>query len=94
MIHSDFHLHTSHSSDSQASMESMILRAIELSLNKICFTEHQDFDYPENKENLDFLVDLPSFKSELLSLKDKYNDRIQILFGAEVGFHHRFYSYC
>lgn len=85
MIHSDFHLHTSHSSDSQASMESMILKAIDLGLTKICFTEHQDYGYPENKENFDFLVDLPSYKSELLSLKDKYNDRIKILFGAEIG---------
>ena len=57
MIHSDFHLHTSHSSDSQASMESMILKAIDLGLTKICFTEHQDYGYPENKENFDFLVE-------------------------------------
>lgn len=94
MIHSDFHLHTSHSSDSQASMESMILKAIDLGLTKICFTEHQDYGYPENKENFDFLVDLPSYKSELLSLKDKYNDRIKILFGAEIGLMPTTYDKC
>ena len=52
MIHSDFHLHTSHSSDSQASMESMILKAIDLGLTKICFTEHQDYGYPEKKKKI------------------------------------------
>ena len=75
-------------------MESMILKAIDLGLTKICFTEHQDYGYPENKENFDFLVDLPSYKSELLSLKDKYNDRIKILFGAEIGLMPTTYDKC
>lgn len=94
MIHSDFHLHTSHSSDSEASMEAMILKAIHLGLTRICFTEHQDYDYPENKENFDFLLDLDPYKTELFTLKEKYKDQIQVLFGTEIGLMPTTYDKC
>lgn len=94
MIRSDFHLHTSYSSDSKAPMESMILKAVDLGLKYICFTEHQDYDYPENEENFDFLLDLAAYKTELFSLKDKYRDQIQVLFGTEIGLMPTTYEKC
>lgn len=94
MIRSDFHLHTSHSSDSKAPMESMILKAVDLGLTKICFTEHQDYDYPENDEHFDFLLDTQTYKKELFTLKDKYKDHIQVLFGTEIGLMPTTYDKC
>ena len=44
-IKADLHLHSSFSGDSQASMKSMIEKAISLGLEHVCFTEHMDIDY-------------------------------------------------
>lgn len=86
-ILSDCHLHTHHSGDSDAPMEDMILRGIELGLKTMCFTEHNDFGYPAapgEPQDL-FLLNADSYLYELLTLKDKYADRIKILFGLELG---------
>ena len=48
-ILADYHLHSSFSGDSEAPMESMILRGIELGLTQMCFTEHMDFDFPVSR---------------------------------------------
>ena len=44
---SDCHLHCHFSSDSEASPESMIDNAVRLGLSHICFTDHNDYDYPK-----------------------------------------------
>lgn len=87
-IKSDFHLHSNHSSDSDSSMESMILRGIELGLESMCFTEHHDIDFPEvSKETGEAMFNLntDSYLYELLGLRYKYEDKIKILFGVEIG---------
>ena len=59
-IQSDFHLHSSFSGDCDAPMDQMIQSGIAKGLQSMCFTEHNDFDFPE-----DFLVWNPTchFKS-------------------------------
>ena len=47
----DCHMHSSFSADSDTSMEDMILEAIRRGLHGICFTEHQDPDYPPTPDN-------------------------------------------
>lgn len=86
-ILSDFHVHSHHSGDSTAPMESMILRAIDLGLQTICFTEHNDFDYPDSPEDPGsvFLLNADSYLYELIGLKEKYAGKIQVLFGVELG---------
>lgn len=49
----DFHLHSNFSMDSKASMESMVLSAIENNLKSICFTDHVDLESTSKK--IDFL---------------------------------------
>ncbi len=86
-ILTDCHLHSHHSGDSDAPMEEMILKGIGLGLNTICFTEHNDFNYPaapDEPEDL-FLLNADSYLYELLGLKEKYADRIKVLFGLELG---------
>lgn len=86
-IRADYHLHSSFSGDSRASMEEMIQKGIFLGLDRMCFTEHQDIDYvyetPE-AEGL-FEVSMDSYLCELVRCREKYADRIKILFGIELG---------
>ena len=45
-ITADYHVHSYFSGDSDTPMEQMIQTAISKGLKHICFTEHQDFDFP------------------------------------------------
>ena len=88
MLPADFHMHTHHSGDSTAPMEDMIRRGIELGLKTMCFTEHNDFDYPDSPNGEPgsiFLLNADSYLYELIQLKEKYADQIQVLFGVELG---------
>lgn len=86
-VTADFHLHSSFSGDSETPMEEMILKGIEQGLTTMCFTEHNDFDYPPSEdepENI-FLLNPDSYLYDLLKLKEKYADKIKILYGVEIG---------
>ena len=88
-IQFDFHLHSSFSGDCHVPMEQMILSGIEKGLKSMCFTEHNDFDFPdvpdENVNTDTFLLNVDSYLYELLRLRDKYADQVKILFGIEIG---------
>lgn len=84
---SDCHLHSSHSGDSDTPMEDMILQGINMGLTTMCFTEHNDFHYPESPDTPAdmFLLNTDSYLYDLARLKEKYADRIRLLFGVELG---------
>lgn len=86
-ITADFHLHSSFSGDSDTPMEQMILRGIELGLTKMCFTEHNDFDYPVTEREADgfFEVNPDAYLYDFLKLREKYAGKIALLFGVELG---------
>lgn len=86
-ITADCHLHSSHSGDSDTPMEEMILEGISKGLTTMCFTEHNDFEYPPSPEEPanPFLLNTDSYLYDLLKLKEKYADKIRILFGVELG---------
>lgn len=79
MFKADYHVHTAFSCDSDAPMEEMLKTAIDKGLNEIAFTDHVDFDprYPFTNYNeyIDFIN----------TLKDKYKNQINVVFGVEVG---------
>lgn len=84
MIIADYHVHSDFSSDSQTPMEQMIEQAIRLGLQKICFTDHMDIDYPPVSQ-LSFIFDPVPYYAKLEKLKEKYNKQIKILTGIELG---------
>lgn len=86
-INADFHLHSSFSGDSDTPMEQMIQKGIELGLSTMCFTEHIDMDYPYARPEEEGMFDLntDSYLYDLLKYKKQYADRINILFGVEIG---------
>ena len=54
MILSDFHTHSTFSTDGTDELAEMARSAVEKGLKTICFTEHNDFDYPDGEFLLDF----------------------------------------
>ena len=50
MITSDFHMHTAFSTDSKATVKSMVDSAIEKGLQAVCITDHYDEDFPFYEE--------------------------------------------
>ncbi len=89
-ILSDQHMHSTYSGDAKNSMEDMILSAIDKGLSNICFTEHMDFGYPYDKSNGelkpgDFDLNTDAYLYELLTMRAKYEDKIRIGFGVEIG---------
>ena len=82
-MYSDFHLHTSFSSDSDTAPELQIEKAISYGMKSICITDHQDFDVPDG--DLDFLFDTDDYFKKLTALREIYGDRIDLKIGVELG---------
>lgn len=96
MMKADFHVHTEYSDDSNYPMEEVVKDAIELGIEKICFTDHVDYGikldwddprgitYRENGEPF-ANVDYPRYVKQIRELKEKYGDKIKIMQGMEFG---------
>ena len=79
----DQHMHCNFSGDSDALPEDMIKAGIAHGLSGICFTDHLDFDYPE-EPNI-FLLDFDNYFKALSDLRKKYADKISVNIGIELG---------
>lgn len=82
MIRADLHMHSAYSTDSEALPRANVEAAIEKGLDTICFTDHIDYDFPED-EIFDFNPE--DYFHELEELREEYADRIRILIGVEMG---------
>lgn len=82
-MYSDYHVHSHFSFDSDEKPENIIKQAIKLNMNQICFTDHQDFNWPVAGKLP--LLNIEEYTSSLCLLKEKYRDNIQILTGIELG---------
>lgn len=79
----DFHMHTRFSTDAQSEPEDMVKEAIRLGLETICFTDHQDKDFPGDK--ILFALDPDAYFKEMRALQEKYKDQLDIRIGIEMG---------
>ncbi|MFC4559973.1 histidinol-phosphatase HisJ family protein [Virgibacillus kekensis] len=79
----DYHIHSDFSADCETPMERTIEEAIELGLKEICFTEHIDYDYPD--ESIVFEFDLKDYDEKITRMQDTYQSQIQIKKGIEIG---------
>lgn len=91
MITADYHVHTNFSTDSDTPMEDQIKKAIDLHLDRICITDHMDYDYPVKGE---FEFDPSSYLKTIDDMKDKYGKQIKILKGVELGLRPEVASRC
>ena len=79
----DLHSHTKYSFDSQTEPEALVLSAIDKGLDVIAITDHADIDFEDC--GMPFEPRSEERKAELLSLKRKYNDKIKLIYGIELG---------
>ncbi len=84
LYYADQHVHSSFSSDSDTPPETQVLRAIELGMPSICFTDHMDFDYPA-EYGISFDLDTDDYLACLSELRIKYEGKISIHSGVEMG---------
>ena len=82
-MYCDYHFHTCFSSDSDAPVEAQIEHAIFLGMPQICITDHQDFDFPPGE--MTFQFDTEEYIKTLLPLQKKFQDRITLKIGVELG---------
>lgn len=87
MIHSEFHMHTCFSTDSDASVESMLDACVKRGIVSVCITDHMDKDYPPDPElgENPFQFDLDAYFSKLTALKEKYSKKLNLRIGMEIG---------
>lgn len=79
----DYHMHSSFSKDCNVEMEEMVKGAIQKGLAEISFTEHIDYDYPDDSIVFDF--DKRKYRERIEVLQEKYDGQIRIKRGVEVG---------
>lgn len=84
MIKSDFHTHSHFSSDSKAAIPDMVEKAALLGMDKICITDHMDYDYPK-ESGLTFVFDPDEYFTELEPIAERYLSKIKVLKGIELG---------
>lgn len=82
-MYSDYHVHSRFSFDSDENPDTIINQAIKLNMCQLCFTDHQDFNWPIAGETP--LLNMNEYTSTLAALKEKYKKQIQIITGIELG---------
>lgn len=81
MFSADTHLHTHHSEDSSAEPMQMAIRAAEIGLRGICFTDHWDPGDPDVGRHLD----IDRYVEDILAIRKQMRGRLEIRLGIEVG---------
>jgi len=79
----DIHVHSEFSEDSDSPMEAMADAAVAAGVEALAFTDHLDYDFPE--ELPDFTFDVPPYIEKLRRMQEEYEGRLKILIGVELG---------
>lgn len=87
MIRCDYHMHTGFSTDSEASVKSMLDASVERGLQSVCITDHLDLDYPEDEElgPDPFQLDLRKYFEMLTQIREEYRGKLDVRIGVELG---------
>ncbi len=79
----DYHIHSNFSADCKVDMEYTIKQAIQVGLKEICFTDHVDYEYTDG--TISFEIDYKKYFEKLHLLSQKYENKISIKKGLEMG---------
>ncbi|WP_156290276.1 histidinol-phosphatase HisJ family protein [Oceanobacillus salinisoli] len=79
----DYHIHSDFSADCETKMEKTVEKAIDIGLEEICFTDHIDYDYPDQDWIFEF--DLPAYDKKVKEIQEVYRNQIRIKKGVEIG---------
>lgn len=90
----DYHVHSSFSDDSTTPMQEQVERAIALSFDELCFTDHVDYGIKKDwaEGNIAYRngepianVDYSRFFAEIANVRDAYEGRCTVRTGLEFG---------
>lgn len=84
MILQDFHIHST-ISDGKNTLEDIVRAAIDLKLQKIGFSDHSYTEF--DLSYCATLDELKEYKEEVIRLKNKYKDKIEIFLGIELDYY-------
>ncbi|WP_153730796.1 histidinol-phosphatase HisJ family protein [Sporosarcina obsidiansis] len=79
----DYHMHSEFSADCEIPMEEMVKTSIAKGLTEICFTDHIDYEYPDETIKFDF--DKIAYTELIQQLNRQYDQKISIKKGVEIG---------
>ncbi len=80
----DYHMHSTYSADGEMTLEEACLRAIEIGIDEIAFTDHIDIDWPDPNINFS-IINIEQYLSDITKLAEKYSHQIKIKKGIEIG---------
>ncbi len=96
----DCHIHPDFSIDARGNIEEFVQKAINLGLSRICFTTHIDLDPNRISADRYIRVDghlrlvskdlVEIYRERVFSLKRKYADQIEIIYGFELSYEPHF----
>ncbi|SEF49346.1 histidinol-phosphatase (PHP family) [Eubacterium ruminantium] len=67
----DYHLHTEFSGDCDTPVIEVIKAAAAKGMNSICITDHNDMDFPETPDNVNFDLDMDKYITSLTDLRNR-----------------------
>ncbi|PIC56054.1 histidinol-phosphatase [Sporosarcina sp. P12(2017)] len=79
----DYHMHSAFSADCEIPMEEMAKASIAKGLTEICFTDHIDYEYPDETIHFDF--DKIEYAQKILQLNEQFDGQLTIKKGVEIG---------
>lgn len=79
----DYHVHSHFSADCHEQMEDMVIAAIDKGISQLCFTEHIDYEYPD--DSIVFDIDFPAYTASIEQMRKQFGSKITILQGVEIG---------
>ena len=82
----DYHLHSSFSADCDTDINEIIKNAMSKGMSSLCFTDHNDLDFPDTPDKLVFDLNIDEYIPALLELRAKYiSSGFDIRIGVEQG---------
>jgi histidinol-phosphatase (PHP family) len=93
-ITSDYHLHTPRCKHAKGPLEAYVERACQLGLRQVGFADHNPLP---NRLAADVRMEeaeLDDYVADVLRLRDRYRDQIEVLLGIEMDYIEGLESYC
>ncbi len=79
----DLHIHTKHSDDATGEISEVCINAIEKGFTTIAITDH--YEFANDNTVGQFKFDPAQTRQEVELCREKYGDKLDILFGVEIG---------
>ncbi|MCF8008968.1 MAG: histidinol-phosphatase HisJ family protein [Halanaerobiales bacterium] len=88
----DYHIHSKYSSDCETSLDQICKKAVGKNISEIAITDHHDIDYKE--KSIQFLLDKDSYLKDLKRYQNKYQTKLKIIKGVEIGLQPHIFDQC